>query len=246
MDRMLYVAMNGAKQNMLAQSANTNNLANVSTPGFRADFASFRSMPVFGNGHPTRAYAMAERPGVNLNPGVLNTTGNPLDIAIDGDGYFAVQAADGSEAYSRAGNMRLTTSGLLLSGTGEPLMGNAGPITLPPSRKIEISTEGIVSVIPLEQTEDTPQVVDRIKLVSPPPANLFKGNDGLLRLKEGGQSPANANVRVVSGSIEMSNVNIAESLVNMIELARQFELHVKMMKTAGEQAEQVSQLMRIG
>ena len=246
MDRMLYVAMNGAKQNMLAQSANTNNLANVSTPGFRADFASFRSMPVFGNGHPTRAYAMAERPGVNLNPGVLNTTGNPLDIAIDGEGYIAVQAADGSEAYSRAGNMRLTTSGLLLSGTGEPVLGNAGPITLPPSRKIDISTEGIVSIIPLEQTEDTPQVVDRIKLVSPPPASLFKGNDGLLRLKEGGQSPANANVRVVSGSVEMSNVNIAESLVNMIELARQFELHVKMMKTAGDQAEQVSQLMRIG
>lgn len=141
MDRMLYIAMNGAKQNMLAQSANTNNLANVSTPGFRADFASFRSMPVFGNGYPTRAYAMVERPGLNLNPGSLNTTGNPLDIAIEDEGYIAVQAKDGSEAYTRAGNMRLTAAGVLLSGAGEPVMGNGGPISIPPASKIEISTE---------------------------------------------------------------------------------------------------------
>lgn len=245
MDRMLYIAMNGAKQNMLAQSANTNNLANVSTPGFRADFASFRSMPVFGGGYPTRAYAMAERPGVDLNPGSLNTTGNPLDIAVDGEGYIAVQAADGSEAYTRAGNLRLTAAGLLLSGSGEPVLGNSGPISLPPSSKIEISTEGTVSVIPLGQADDAMQEIDRIKLVNPLTSDLYKGNDGLLRLKDGGQSPANANVRVVSGAVEMSNVNIAEALVNMIELARQFELHVKMMRNADKQAEQASQLMRL-
>lgn len=245
MDRMLYVAMNGAKQNMLAQTANTNNIANVSTPGFRADFASFRSMPVFGNGHPTRAYALAERPGIDLNPGGLSTTGNPLDIAVDGEGYIAVQAADGSEAYTRAGNMRLTVNGLLMSGSGEPIMGNGGPISLPPSSKVEISTEGVVSVIPLGEDDSTPQEIDRIKLVDPVAGNLFKGNDGLLRLKDGGQSPANANVRVISGAIETSNVNVAESLVNMIDLARQFELHVKMMKTADQQAEKISQLMRL-
>lgn len=246
MDRMLYIAMNGAKQNMLAQSANNNNLANVSTPGFRADFASFRSMPVFGNGHPSRAYAMAERPGVDLNPGGIGTTGNPLDIAVDGEGYIAVQAADGSEAYSRAGNLRLTAAGVLLSGSGEPVLGNAGPVSLPPASKIEISTEGIISIIPMGEDEAAMQEVNRIKLVNPPAANLYKGNDGLLRLKEGGPSPANANVRVVSGAIEMSNVNIAEALVNMIDLARQFELHVKMMHAADKQAEQSSQLMRLG
>lgn len=246
MDRMLYIAMNGAKQNMLAQSANSNNIANVSTPGFRADFASFRSMPVFGLGHPTRAYAMAERPGIDLDPGAISTTGNPLDVAVDGEGYLAVQAADGSEAYTRAGNMRLTASGLLLSGNGDPVIGNAGPINLPPSSKIEISTEGVVSVIPFGSAENVPQEIDRIKLVNPVAGNIFKGNDGLLRLKGGGQSPANADVRLISGAFEASNVNIAESLVNMIELARQFELHVKMMKTADQQAEKVSQLMRIG
>lgn len=246
MDRMLYIAMNGAKQNMLSQTANTNNLANISTPGFRSDFASFRSMPVFGNGYPSRAYAMAERPGVNLNPGGISTTGNPLDIAVDGEGYIAVQTADGTEAYTRAGNMRLTGSGVLLSGSGEPVIGNGGPISLPPSSKVEISVEGIVSVLPFGEEGGVMQEVNRIKLVSPSPANLFKGNDGLLRLKDGGISPANANVRVVSGAVEMSNVNIAEALVNMIELSREFELHVKMMHSADKQAEQASQLMRLG
>jgi len=245
MDRMLYIAMNGAKQNMLAQASNSNNLANVSTPGFRADFANLRSMPVFGNGHPTRAYAMAERPGVDLNPGSLSSTGNPLDIAIDNEGYIAVQAADGSEAYTRAGNLRLTAAGVLLSGSGEPVQGNGGPISLPPSSKVEISTEGTISVLPLGQNDGVMQEIDRIKLVNPPPADLYKGNDGLLRLKDGGQSPANANVRVVSNALEMSNVNMAESLVNMIDLARQFELHVKMMRTADKQAEQAAQLMRL-
>lgn len=245
MDRMLYIAMNGAKQNMLAQSANTNNLANVSTPGFRADFASFRSMPVFGDGHPTRVYAMAERPGVDLNQGGLNTTGNPLDVAVDGDGFIAVQAADGSEAYTRAGNLRLTAAGVLLSGSGEPVMGNGGPISLPPASKIEISTQGTVSIIPLGQNDTAMQEVDRIKLVNPLAADIFKGNDGLMRLKDGETSPADANVSVVSGAYEMSNVNISEALVNMIDLARQFELHVKMMRTADKQAEQSSQLMRL-
>lgn len=246
MDRMLYIAMNGAKQNMLAQAANSNNLANVSTPGFRADFASFRSMPVFGNGYPSRAYAMAERPGVDLNPGAINATDNPLDIAIDGDGYIAVQASDGSEAYTRAGNLRLTATGLLLTASGRPVQGNAGPISLPPSSRIDISSEGIISIVPQGQNDGALQAVDRIKLVNPPAANLFKGNDGLLRLKGGGPSPANASVRVVSGALEMSNVNIAEALVNMIDLARQFELHIKMMHTADQEAEQASQLVRLG
>ncbi len=245
MDRMLYIAMNGAKQNMLAQSANTNNLANVSTPGFRADIASFRSMPVFGHGHPTRAYAMVERPGVNLNPGSLSSTDNPLDIAINGEGYIAVQAADGSEAYTRAGNLRLTASGLLLSGSGDPVLGSGGPISLPPSSKIEVSSEGTVSVMALEANEGASQEIDRIKLVNPLARDLYKGNDGLLRLKEGELSPADANVRVISGAVEMSNVNVSEALVNMIELSRQFELHVKMMRTADQQAEKASQLMRL-
>ena len=245
MDRMLYIAMNGAKQNMLAQSANNNNLANVSTPGFRADFASFRSMPVFNNGYPTRVFAMAERPGVDLSPGSLTTTGNPLDIAIEGEGYIAVQATDGSEAYTRTGNLRRTATGVLLSLSGEPVLGNNGPISVSPANDVEISSEGTVSIKSLDPNDGELLVIDRIKLVNPPAGTLYKGNDGLLRLKDGGQSPANAAVRVVSGTFESSNVNVTEALVNMIDLARQFELHVKMMHAADQQAEKASSLMRL-
>jgi len=245
MDRMLYIAMSGAKQNMLAQTANNNNLANVSTPGFRADFASFRSMPVFGNGHPTRAYAMVERPGTDFNPGPLNTTARPLDIAVDGEGFIAVQAGDGNEAYTRAGNLHLTGAGLLLSGSGQPVLGNGGPISLPPASKVDIATDGTISVVPFGQNGGQPQVVDRIKLVNPPLQDIYKANDGLLKLKEGDTLPANANVKVVSGAVEMSNVNIAASLVRMIDLARQFELHVKLMRTADKQADNLGQMMRL-
>jgi len=246
MDRMLYVAMNGAKQNMLAQTANTNNLANVSTPGFRADYASFRSMPVFGLGHPTRVYAMAERPGIDLNAGGLSSTGNPLDVAVDGEGYIAVQAKDGSEAFTRAGNLRITATGLMINSAGEPVMGDAGPISLPPANKIDIAKDGTISYIPMGQPTDEMQVAGRIKLVNPPASEIYKGNDGLLRLKDGSTAVANANVNLVSGALEMSNVNIAEALVNMIDSAREFELHVKLMKTADEHAEKEMQFVRLG
>ncbi|MDH5776569.1 MAG: flagellar basal body rod protein FlgF [Gammaproteobacteria bacterium] len=246
MDRMLYVAMNGAKQNMLAQTANTNNLANVSTPGFRADYASFRSMPVFGLGHPTRVYSMAERPGIDLNPGGLNTTGNPLDVAVDGDGYIAVQAKDGNEAFTRAGNLRITATGLMITAGGEPVLGNAGPISLPPASKIDIAKDGTISIIPMGQPNDEMEVVGRIKLVNPPAGEIYKGNDGLLRIKDGSTAVANANVSLISGALESSNVNIAEALVNMIDSAREFELHVKLMKTADEHADKEMQFVRLG
>ena len=139
MDRMLYMAMNGAKQTMLAQAVNTNNLANVSTTGFRADLEQFRSMPMFGPGAPSRVFAMAEEPSADFSSGPINTTGNDLDIAIPGKGWFAVQANDGTEAYTRAGNLQVAPSGLLTNQQGLAVIGDAGPITLPPAAKINIS-----------------------------------------------------------------------------------------------------------
>lgn len=245
MDRMLYIAMNGARQNMLAQTANTNNLANVSTPGFRADFANFRSMPVFGHGHPSRVYAMAERPGVDLKPGGINSTGNSLDVAIDGEGFIAVQGQDGTEAYTRAGNMRVTSTGLLLSGSGHPVIGDGGPVSLPPASSVDIGRDGTISIVPMGEPANTVEVVGRIKLVNPPATEIYKGNDGLLRVKDGEPAVANANVQLVSGAVENSNVNIAEALVNMIDSAREFEMHVKLMKTADEHAEKEMQFVRL-
>jgi len=245
MDKVLYTAMSGAKQTMLAQTANSNNLANVSTPGFRSDYAQFRSMPVYGGGLPTRVFAMTERSGSDFTVGSVNATGNTMDIAINGQGWIAVQAPDGSEAYTRAGNLRLTTEGLLVTGGGHPVKGDGGLITLPPINRLEIAEDGTLSVKALGEEANEFSVADRIKLVRPPVNELQKGTDGLMRLKDGEEAEFNADVKVVSGMLESSNVNIASALVNMIELSRQYETQVKIMRDAEENSDATRSLLRM-
>ncbi|MCG8053432.1 MAG: flagellar basal-body rod protein FlgF [Candidatus Thiodiazotropha endolucinida] len=245
MDRMLYVAMSGAKETLMAQASNSNNLANVNTPGFMEDLNQFRSMPVFGPGYPTRVYALDERPDVNFDKGSLQTTGNPLDVAINGEGYFAVQAPDGSEAYTRRGDLKVDANGLVTNGEGLPVIGNGGPLALPPMERLEIAPDGTITILPEGATPDALAIVDRIKMVNPPRDALHKGEDGLLRMKEGGEADADAATQLVSGSIESSNVNVADALVNMIELSRKFELQVKMMKNAEEMDKASASLMNM-
>jgi flagellar basal-body rod protein FlgF len=224
--------MSGAKETLIAQASNSNNLANVNTPGFMEDLNQFRSMPVFGQGYPTRVYALDERPNIKFDKGTIQSTGNPLDLAIKGEGYFAVQAADGSEAYSRRADLKVDANGLVSNGQGLPLIGNGGPIALPPYERLEIAPDGTITILPEGATPNALAIVDRIKMVNPDPAQLIKGEDGLLRLKSGDEADANATTELVSGAIESSNVNVADSLVTMIELARKFEMQVNMMKTA--------------
>jgi len=245
MDRMLYVAMSGAKQTMMAQAINTQNLANANTTGFRADLAAFRSMPVYGSGAPSRVYAMAERPGTDFKPGAIDQTGRPLDVAVNGPGWIAVQAPDGSEAYTRAGNLHISSTGQLLAGNDRPVLGDGGPIALPPSQKVEIGEDGTISVLPLGQPANTMAQVERIRLVDPPKGQLLKGNDGLMHLRGGGRAPASANVKLSIGSLETSNVNAVDSMVNMIELARQFEVQVKMMHLAQQNDQQTASLVQM-
>ncbi|MCU7893422.1 MAG: flagellar basal body rod protein FlgF [Candidatus Thiodiazotropha sp. (ex Ustalcina ferruginea)] len=232
MDRMIYVAMSGAKETLIAQASNSNNLAKVNTPGFMEDLNQFRSMPVFGQGYPTRVYALDERPNINFDKGSMESTGNPLDLAVKGDGYFTVQAADGSEAYTRRGDLKVDANGLVTNGEGLPLIGNGGPIALPPYERLEIAPDGTITILPEGATPSALAIIDRIKMVNPPMETLIKGEEGLLRLKEGGEAEANASTELVSGMIESSNINVADALVNMIELSRKFEMQVKMMKTA--------------
>ncbi|MET0107756.1 MAG: flagellar basal body rod protein FlgF [Candidatus Thiodiazotropha sp.] len=232
MDRMLYIAMSGAKETLIAQASNSNNLANVNTPGFMEDLNQFRSMPVFGQGYPTRVYALDERPDINFDKGSIQSTGNPLDLAIKGKGYFAVQAADGSETYTRRGDLKVDANGLVTNGQGLPLIGNSGPIALPPHERLEIAPDGTITILPEGSTPEALAIVDRIKMVNPDPEQLFKGEDGLLRLLEGEEADADAATELVSGALESSNVNVADTLVTMIELARKFEMQVNMMKTA--------------
>lgn len=245
MDRMLYLAMSGAKQTLHAQALATHNLANVNTTGFKADLAAARSMPVFGDGQPSRVYAMTERPGIDFNHGSMQFTGNELDFAIDGEGWIAVQAEDGSEAYTRRGDLKLNATGLLENGAGQLVLGDNGPIALPPAEKIEIGIDGTISVRPIGQAANTLAQIDRIKLVNPQLSDLEKGEDGLFRLKEGDQAEADAIVRIVPGSLESSNVNAVGEMVNMINLQRQFELQIKAMKTVEENDSAAAQLLRM-
>ena len=234
MDRMLYVAMNGAKQALVSQAANSHNLANVNTAGFRQDLYNFQSIEAEGAGLNTRAYVMTEGPGVSHQPGPVNTTGRDLDVAINGDGFLAVQAPDGTEAYTRAGDLRLSNGGILTTGAGHPVIGSGGPIALEPAESIVVATDGTISIRPLGAAPDETTPVERLKLVNPDLSQLVKGEDGLLRLRDGGFVSADASVTVAPGAREGSNVNAVEAMVNMIALSRNYELNVRMMRVAEE------------
>ncbi|MGR9073391.1 MAG: flagellar basal body rod protein FlgF [Gammaproteobacteria bacterium] len=244
MDRSLYIAMSGAKQTLLAQASNTNNLANSQTVAFKSDLDQFRSQPVFGPGYPSRVYAMTERPGTNLAGGPIQTTGRELDVAVNGPGWIAVLGSDGREAYTRAGDLHITPEGLLQTGAGHTVVGNQGPIAIPPSEKLEIGRDGTINAIPLSENPNNIAVTDRIKLVDPPLALLVKGEDGLMRLKQGEALP-DAGVKLVQGALEMSNVNAVEAMVNMIELSKNFDLQVKLMRETDENSAATARLMQM-
>ena len=246
MDRMLYVAMSGAKETMIAQANNSNNLANANAPGFLADLQQFRSMPLFGNGHPTRVYGLSERPATDFTHGDQVHTGRNLDVAVAGDGWIAVQARDGTEAYTRRGDLQLDVNGLLTTGNGLPVIGNGGPIAIPPVEQLEIGPDGTISIVPLGQSPAEMAVIDRIKLVNPPSDQLVKGLDGLVRLNSGEEAPEDGALRLNSGTFEGSNVNIVDAMVDMIELSRRYEMQVKMMQTAKSVEEASSRIMCLG
>ncbi|WP_198246041.1 flagellar basal-body rod protein FlgF [methane-oxidizing endosymbiont of Gigantopelta aegis] len=245
MDRSLFIAMSGAKQTLLAQTANANNLANSQTTGFKSDLHQFRSMPVFGPGYPTRVYAMTERPATDMSMGALQTTGRNLDVAIKGAGWLAVLGKDGQEAYTRSGNLKISPQGQLQTEAGLPVLGDDGPIAIPPYDKLEIGRDGTISIVPLGSNAATLVVADRIKLVKPEPQALEKGLDGLMYAKAGASVPASADVSLVQGALEGSNVNTIEAMVSMIELARHFELQTKVMKNADENASVSAKLMQM-
>ncbi|MGI9232467.1 MAG: flagellar basal-body rod protein FlgF [Woeseiaceae bacterium] len=246
MDEMIFLAMTGAKQTEYAQTINSNNLANVSTTGFRADLHSFSSVPIDGPGIETRINPVIDSYGTDFSQGPVSTTGRDLDVAVRGDGFIAVQAPDGSEAYTRAGDLRIEAGGLLSTGAGHLVMGNGGPVAIPPNSSLEIGGDGTISVQPLGQGPETLAIVDRIKLVNPDVSLMQKGSDGLLRMAEGETAVVDAGVSLMAGALEQSNVNVAKTLVNMIELARQYEMQVNVIKTSEENADSAAQMMRLG
>jgi len=253
-DKLLFVSMSGAKQNLIGVSMNANNLANAKTPGFRSDFEQQRSMQAFGEGHPSRVFAMTERPGSKMHNGAVMSTGRELDISISGRGWLAVQDNSNEEAYTREGNLQITPEGVLTTARGNPLLGEAGPIVLPiPVDKVEIAPDGTISVRPQGAPATFLEVVDRIKTIEAPSNNdLTKGIDGLFRSKESvlnnelcGFCEAAADIQITSGTLEASNVNPVGEMVQMISHQRQYEMQIKMMKTAEEIDQSQDSLLRI-
>ena len=243
MDRLIYTAMTGAGQAFMRQAGVANNLANASTTGFRAMEHRFRAVPVQGPGAPTRAFVVDASVANVFDQGPMMATGRPLDVAVQGAGWIAVEGANGIEAYTRAGNLQVNVNGQLQTASGLNVLGDGGPIAIPPDNNITISPDGTVSAVPLFGTPNNVNVVGRIKLVNPPEDQLVRGDDGLFRTPGGVPAEVDENVKLAAATLEGSNVNPVDSMVSMISLARQFETQIKMLQTADANANKASQIL---
>jgi flagellar basal-body rod protein FlgF len=241
MDRMIYLSMAGAKATMQRQDVLANNLANVSTAGFRAELTAFRAVPVHGSGASTRVYAIESTPGYNAEPGAVQPTGRNLDVAMKGNAWLAVQALDGTEAYSRAGALDVNAEGLLITKNGLTVLGDGGPINVPANAQLQIGADGTVSA---GVGNAKPQSVGRLKLVTPE-VPLTRGTDGLFRAADG-DLPADATAKLQDGALEGSNVSPIETMIAMIAAARQFEQQMKMMHSAQEKEQVAAKLLSSG
>ncbi|WP_414830099.1 flagellar basal-body rod protein FlgF [Alteromonas sp. H39] len=246
MDNFLYIAASGAKQDLLGTGLRANNLANAQTTGFKAQLEQARAMPAYGEGLPTRVFSMTESPTNNYESGPMIQTGRQLDVAIQGDGWFTVQDANGQEAYSRDGSFQLGPDGMLTDMHGNMVMGDNGPIFLPvPLDNLNFATDGTISVRPVGAPENVSEEVGRLGLVKPEYRDMERGNDGLFRMKDGTQAEQDVTVQIRSGMLEGSNVNAVDEMVNMISLQRHYEMQVKMMKQAEELDTRGNMLLRI-
>lgn len=244
MDKGLYVAMSGAQATLRAQAAVANNLANKETIGFKAERVNTEAFQIPGAGLPTRVDALTAAPGYDASAGPLLSTGNDLDIALREGVWLGVTAADGSEAYTRSGELRLTPNGFLTTAAGHPVMGESGPLSIPPHAKLNIGNDGTVSIQPLGQGPETIALVGRLRLAqTDTPDQLLRGQDGLMRAPTA--LPQATGSTVTTGVLEGSNVDTAGTLVQMIELSRAFEMQVKVLRSGEEMARSSASLMRL-
>ena len=241
MDKLIYTAMSGASHTLQQQAAVSQNLANTNTPGFRAQINSFRAVPLVGEGLPTRTFVVDSNAGADFTEGVMEPTGRALDIAVNGQGWIAVQGKDGQEAYTRNGSLQVNQNGLLQTRSGLNVLGDAGPITVPPDTQVTIAQDGTISTVAQGGQAGEAVVLGRIKLTNPPQKEMTRGEDALFHSSK--PAVAEAGVTVVSGYLESSNVNAVEAMVNMISLARQFETQMKMLSTADSDARQAAKIL---
>ena len=245
MDKLIHTSLSALRGAMARQAATANNLANVNTVGFRGEMAAARPLWLRGDTHQARAFAAEEVSGADMRGGTITETGRELDIALEGDALLTVQAKNGDEAYTRRGDLQLSDTGLLLNGDGTPVLGEQGPITLPPADKVKIEKDGGVWIVPAGGDPNLPQQVDRLKLASPVGSDIVKGLDGLFRVRDGGVLPSDPSARLVSGSLEGSNVEATKALVDMMEASRAWETQLKLINTARDLDGAAADLMRM-
>jgi flagellar basal-body rod protein FlgF len=243
MDRMIYTAMTGANAAQHRQQLLSNNLANASTPGFRAELATFRAVPVRGDGTTSRVFALEATAGHSDAPGPVTNTGRNLDVAVRGGSYLSVQGLDGTEAYTRAGALEVNPEGTLVNAQGLPVLSDGGPLTVPAGAQVDIGEDGTVTARVPGQPG---QALGRLKLVTPDDENrLRRGEDGLFRPVQGDTLNADATARVQSGALEGSNVNPIEAMVGMIAVARQFEVQMRMLQNGEKNDQTAAQLLSL-
>ena len=245
MDRLIYTGLSAMRAITTRQTAVANNIANASTTGFRAEWVSQRPLWVQGAGLPDRAMASGEIPAANMTAASTVTTGQPLDVALGGDAALAVQAPNGDEGYTRRGDLQLSASGLLTTGDGHPVLGEGGPVTVPPADSMRIDKDGTLWIVPPGGDPNAPQKIDRLKLATPAGSQIAKGLDGLFRVTNGGVLPADPDATLTSGALEGSNVNATEALTDMIDASRAWETQVKLLTTARDLDTSTAALMKL-
>lgn len=244
MDRIIYTAMNGAQRLLEQQSAVSNNLANINTTGFREQLAIQRAVPLQGGAlFPTRVGTATVTPGTKNEQGALAETGSPLDVAIRGEGWFAVQTPTG-EAYTRAGDFSVDANNMLVTKQGYPVLSaDGGPVELPDRGAVTFSTDGQISVLGAGDNPRDIQIMGQLKLVNPAMTELERGADGWFRLANGAIAQPDDQVTIVAGFVEKSNVNAAEAMVAMINNSRRFEMQMKVISDASAREEKANSIL---
>ncbi|MFN3388309.1 MAG: flagellar basal body rod protein FlgF [Allosphingosinicella sp.] len=245
MDRLVHTSLSALRGAMARQTATANNLANANTTGFRAEISSAQSLWLRGAGFEARAQSSQEVLAADMQQGAVSETGRDLDIALEGDALLAVQARNGDEAYTRRGDLKLTDSGLMTTGDGHPVLGEGGPITLPPVDSMRIDRDGAIWIVPAGGDPNVSQQVDRLKLATPAGSQVLKGTDGLFRVPNDGILPADPQARVTPRSLEGSNVQVTTALIDMIEAGRAWDTQLKLISTANEIDTSAADLMRL-
>ncbi|CZI08858.1 TPA: flagellar basal-body rod protein FlgF [Legionella pneumophila] len=247
MEPILYNAISGGRSDFKRQEIIANNLANINTPGFKADLYQAQTMYMNNangnNQFSAHSFVTQNANGVDTSPGEIITTGRDLDVAIDGDGWMAVQDSQGREAYTRGGSLRLNPNGQLITASGKVVLGDGGPISIPPAQSIEIGSDGTISIVPLEGDVKSLAILDRIKLVTLDRNNIYKNDEGLIQLKSGAAT-ANSNIKLQSGALEGSNVNAIDQMVAMISAGREFDAQMKLLSTVDDNGQKLAQLLQ--